>query len=124
MSWETRRNGLRYYYEARKVGGKVVLRRRRNERMGLRGGIARPDRRRRANQQSARTARDLADLDLMAAQVKQFCDAVQAINRATLTGNGYKQHNRGEWRRSRMTTKQGTQERTGPYRPQDTESSN
>ena len=24
MSWETRRNGLRYYYEARKVGGKVV----------------------------------------------------------------------------------------------------
>ena len=128
MSWETRRNGLRYYYEARKISGKVV-----KTYVGSEGSewvcaAASLDRlagdRRRANGQSVRAIRSLVESQAAAVDVGGYLQDVRRIEGAVIEACGYHRHNRGEWRRSRMNAKQGTQERTGPYRPQDTESSN
>jgi hypothetical protein len=103
MPWDRR-----YYYRARKIGGRVV-----REYFG-RGEIAelvaavdaadRGDRQDRAD----RVRAFRADLDRLDALVEQADAALAAVARAALLAAGYRQHHRGEWRKTR-----GHEDRSG-----------
>lgn len=117
MGWETRQRGGRYYTRSRKVGGHMV-----REYIG--GGIAgelaaeldeleRMGRRFEAEHWREERARlDASERDLAA-----YCAAVGDLMREHLTTAGYHQHARGEWRRSRMTSKTQTPAKTPAKTP-------
>jgi hypothetical protein len=123
MSWETKRNGRRYYYEARRENGRVVKRYVGcGEVVEASAGLDRIARdKRKAAAMLARRRRDqsLGQIDQFGATVEQFSDRVATITRAALTTCGYRQHKRGEWRRSRMTATQKAIEGKVTYRLRD-----
>lgn len=98
MGWETRR-GRRYYYRARKVGGRVIKlyvgAGPQAELAALRDGLAQEDRRiTSAARREARVALAAVDNPLEA-----FAGSVETLTRSSLLLAGYHQHHRGEWRR-------------------------
>lgn len=103
MSWETRRNGKRYYYTATRAGSRVVKR-------YLGAGefaeaIAAIDgmdaQRRRIEQEAERSARAVAEEQDRAA-VEAY-EAIETLTRVALLSAGYRPHHRGEWRKRRAT---------------------
>ncbi len=105
MSWEQRNGGGRYYTRSRREGGQIV-----REYVGT-GPIAElvavrdeADRRRREEEAQAwREEREgLEDLD---APAGELCELAELLTRAALLAAGYRQHNRGEWRKPRERTK-------------------
>jgi hypothetical protein len=100
MNWERRRNG-RYYYEARKVGGRVV------KRYVGRGPAAEWAAERAAAARAARADRHAAAAAALAglAAADAALDALDALGetlaRAALRGAGYHRRHRGEWRKRR-----------------------
>ena len=100
MGWETRRGG-RYYYRARRVGGRVV-----KEYLGagplaeLAAAWAEEDRADREAQLEA-DRRRRRELDDVAQQVGEASKAVDDVAAAWLTMLGYHRHDRGEWRKRR-----------------------
>jgi hypothetical protein len=104
MAWETRARGTRYYTRSRKVRGQVV-----REYVG--GGLlgeaaatldeeARRERQQRRDALVAEQSR-LAALDAPAAQVHTIANLLAA---GALLLAGYRQHDRGEWRKPREHT--------------------
>ncbi len=98
MSWEIR-GGQRYYYRARKIGGRVV-----KEYVGkgpsaeiaaLQDSWARQDR---AAGAVARRA-ERAGLEALDGELKDVDDAIEALARARLVLSGYHRPHRGAWRR-------------------------
>ncbi len=101
MAWETRKRGGAYYYRARRVGGRVV-----KEYLGtgplgeLAALLTEEDRAERlAKAQADRRRR--AELDDVAQQVGEVCQAVDDVAAAWLTLAGYHRHDRGAWRKRR-----------------------
>lgn len=100
MAWE-RRNRRSYYYESRRVGGRV-------EKIYLGSGpvaaaAARGLQARRAELREGRRAeREFRD-QISAAQAlfEQFDRLASALAAAGMLIDGFRQHKRGEWRRSR-----------------------
>ncbi len=99
--WEKRERGGLYYTRSRKEGGRVV-----REYVG--GGplgelAAQMDDELRQRHQEERAARkeERERLDAMMAPVEELCEAAEVIARASLLASGYRQHNRGEWRKKR-----------------------
>src|SRR5438128_1453499 len=98
MSWETR-NGRRYYYQARKVDGRVV-----KQYVGtgefaqaLASFEALGAERRWLEAEAERIERqEWVALD---ASVKDLCDLSDAIVGVVLALAGYHRHDRGEWRK-------------------------
>ncbi len=98
MSWETR-GDQRYYYRARKAGGRVV-----KEYVG-----AGPNAEIAALQDTlAREARavttrvhqaERAGLEAVDGELTDVDDAIEALTRASLVLSGYHRHHRGTWRR-------------------------
>jgi len=98
MAWETRR-GRRYYYRARKVGGRVA-----KEYVGagpLAELVSAQDTRARAELRAAAGLRRAERARLVAVDdaVDASHDAIETLARASLVMAGYHLHNRGEWRR-------------------------
>lgn len=100
MAWETRRGG-RYYYRSRRMGGRVA-----KEYLGrgplaeLAAAWAEGDRADREAQLEA-DRRRRGELDDVAQQVGEVCQAVDDVAAAWLTLAGYHRHDRGEWRKRR-----------------------
>lgn len=99
MSWE-QRGGRRVYYEAARVGGRVVKR----HVPALLAPmveqvIATRQRDREAAREQVRAARaELARLD---AVVEAVVEAADLAARAAMVAAGYRKHHRGEWRKRR-----------------------
>jgi hypothetical protein len=99
--WEKRKRGGLYYTRSRKVDGRVV---REYVGGGVRGEIAaRMDaqERQRREEEAAAWKEERERLEELAGLVDEFCEAVETVARATLLAAGFRQHNRGEWRRRR-----------------------
>lgn len=101
MAWETRRGRGRYYTRSRREGGRVV-----REYVGTGplaeltaqvDALARGERERR---RAAEAGRREQHRELEAA-LQELCEGADALARAALLLAGYRQHNRGEWRRKR-----------------------
>src|SRR5688500_5666437 len=107
MAWETRRNGRRYYYRSKRVGGRVV-----KEYLG--GGawinsmlwLEGRDRERAAEEQ-AQSKAERAKADELDAAVVEFCRFVDEVTREALTAAGYHRHDRGQWRKRRRNGEDG-----------------
>ena len=102
MAWETRKTGGRYYTRSKKISGRVI---REYVGTGLVGELAAADAQTRAERQAKQATwrRERERIKSAIVPLDQFCDAVEALARASLLLAGYHQHNRGEWRRKRET---------------------
>lgn len=101
MAWEKRERGGRYYTRSRKVGGQVY---REYVGSGLLAELAAQhdalDRLRR--EKEARLWREERErLEALDAQTRELNDLAELLTRAALLAAGYRQHERGEWRRPR-----------------------
>lgn len=100
MGWETR-GGRRYYYRARKVGGRVVKEYlgtgRPAEIAALQDAWTRQDRAAAANARRA----ERAGLEAVDGEMKDIDDVIEAMTQASLVLAGYHRHHGGEWRRRR-----------------------
>jgi hypothetical protein len=99
--WEKRERGGLYYTRSRKVDGRVV---REYVGGGLLGQLAAQmdaDKRRRREQEAAAWKAERERIQGLEAPVAQLCEAAEILARATLVAAGYRQHNRGEWRKQR-----------------------
>jgi len=102
MGWETRRGGnARFYTRSKRVDGRVV-------REYLGNGVAanetaHKDEEKLARMRAIREEKSrLAELDEL---VENYFRQVSAILDNTLNAAGYRQHKRGEWRKSRADNK-------------------
>ena len=100
MGWEER-GGRQYYYRSRRVEGRVC-----KEYFGT-GPVAeivaqldKEDRRGRKEEAEA-WREERQRLEALEEPVKELCDAAETLARAALVAAGYRQHNRGEWRKRR-----------------------
>jgi hypothetical protein len=105
MGWEARERGTRYYTRSRREGNRVV-----REYVGT-GPLAdlaafqdEADRLRREEEARAwrKEREDLEDLDATAGELFELAEI---LTRAALLVAGYRQHNRGEWRKPRGRAK-------------------
>jgi len=101
MAWETRERGGRYYTRSRKVRGQV-------EREYVGAGrvaelAAELDAIEREKREAAREADRAmrAEIDAIDAPLDELDDLTELAARAALAAAGYRQHNRGEWRKQR-----------------------
>src|SRR5262245_55787564 len=106
MGWEVR-GTRRYYTRSRKVGGRVV-----REYVGT-GPVAEvaaaADALRQAQRRAEREARlaERARWEAALAPLEGLCLASDLLARAALTAAGYHRHDRGEWRRKRVSDSTG-----------------
>lgn len=97
MGWDKGR----YYTRSRKVSGRVV-----REYVGT-GEVAdlaaEMDASKRADREAERKARhtEKAELDALDASVKELDELADLLARAALLAAGFRQHNRGAWRKRR-----------------------
>lgn len=95
MSWETRNGRGRYYTRSLRRGGKVV-----REYFGtgkLAALAARADELTRQQCEDLKASK--ADANALDSAVDEVCRAIDVVARAALIVAGYRQHNRGEWRK-------------------------
>ena len=101
MGWERRQRGGRYYTRSRRVNGRVV-----REYVGAdevaeafaqRDALDREERRQKEDAFRAVWER----LDAADQAVGEFSALVDTLAQGALVAAGYRQHNRGEWRRRR-----------------------
>src|SRR4051812_11680136 len=105
MSWEPRRGtSRRYYTRSRRVGGRVV-----REYVGTgehAEAAAREDAERRARREQERDASraESDELCTLDQSLNDLHDLAELLTQAALLVAGYRQHKRGEWRKSRVRT--------------------
>jgi hypothetical protein len=105
MSWEQRGGSGRYYTRSRSEGGRIV-----REYVGS-GPIAeftalRDEAERRRREEEARAWREeREDLERLDGMAGEMCELAELLARAALVSAGYRQHNRGEWRKPRERDK-------------------
>src|SRR5579884_4407493 len=97
MSWDKSKTGKRYYSQSKRVGDKIL-------RTYIGGGplaqvIALEDAKRREERRRLRA--DLESHLAIIASIDRFCAEVDLVMARHLSGKGYHQHNRGEWRKKR-----------------------
>jgi hypothetical protein len=101
LSWEQREGGGRYYTRSRREGGRII-----REYVGY-GPIAelvasRDEAERRRREEEARAWREeREDLERQDEEAGDLCELAELLTSAAFVAAGYRQHNRGEWRRPR-----------------------
>ena len=99
--WERRKRGGLYYTRSRKVNGRVV---REYVGAGVLGELAArmdAEDRQRREEEAAAWREERERLEELADLVDEFCREVETITRTALLADGFRRHNRGEWRKSR-----------------------
>jgi hypothetical protein len=98
MAWEVR-GGRHYYYRSRRIDGRVC-----KEYVGT-GPVAdivaqwdEQDRRGREEETEA-LREERRHVEGLEEPIRELCDAAETLARAALVASGYRQHNRGEWRK-------------------------
>jgi hypothetical protein len=100
MAWETREGGGRYYYRARREGGRAV-----KEYVGtgeVAEIVAHAEETLRGHRQreAARWREELEPLAKLAPPMAELCEAAEILARASLIAAGFRRR-KGEWRRAR-----------------------
>ena len=101
MSWEEREGGGRYYTRSRRVNGRIV-----REYIGA-GPMAelialQDEADRRQREEEARSWKEERDsVEELDGATSELLELAELVNRAALLCAGYRQHNRGEWRKPR-----------------------
>ena len=109
MAWERRKRGGLYYTRSHRVDGQVV---RKYVGTGALAELAAAqDAAERADRAAAAAAlrAERAGVAPAEAALKDFERAAEALMRAALAAAGYRQHHRGEWRRTRRGADQAEQ---------------
>jgi len=101
MAWEKRKRGGAYYTRSRKVNGRVVREYVGGGALGELAALIDAQERQRREEEAAAWQEERERLEELAGLVDEFCEAVETVARATLLAAGFRQHNRGEWRRRR-----------------------
>jgi hypothetical protein len=101
VSWEQREGGGRYYTRSRREGGRIV-----REYVGtgpIAELIARQDEteRLRREEEARSWKREREDLERLDGTAGDLCELAELLTRAAFLAAGYRQHNRGEWRKPR-----------------------
>jgi hypothetical protein len=105
MGWEERERGGRYYTRSRKVDGRVI-----REYVGS-GPVAEIAahadalERERREEEARAWREEREDLDALDARTRELDELAELLVRAALLAAGYRQHERGEWRRLRERNK-------------------
>jgi hypothetical protein len=99
--WERRERGGLYYTRSRREDGRVVREYVGGGYSGERAAQIDAEKRQRYQQERAARKEERERLDELMAPVEELCEAAEAIVRAVLLASGYRQHNRGEWRKRR-----------------------
>jgi hypothetical protein len=102
VAWENR-GGSRYYTRSRKVNGRVI---REYVGGGLPGLLAEQEDDERRQRRAEARARRQRDQDAFAAASQsheELSRVADALIRATLISAGYHQHDRGQWRKRRVS---------------------
>ena len=99
--WEKRERGGLYYTRSRKVNGRVVREYVGGGALGELAAQMDAEERQRREAEVAAWREEREHLEELAGLVDEFCEAVETIARAALLAAGFRQHNRGEWRRRR-----------------------
>jgi hypothetical protein len=103
MGWEKRKRGGLYYTRSKKINGRVV-----REYLGtgplaeLAAQMDALERWRREEEAEAWRA-ERERLEALEAPVAKLCEITEALARAALLASGYHRHNRGEWRKKRVS---------------------
>ena len=101
MGWEKRERGTRYYTRSRRIGDRVL-----KEYVGT-GPLAElaalQDKAQRLRREEEERAwkREREDLERLDGTAGELCELAELLTRAALLAAGYRQHYRGEWRKSR-----------------------
>ena len=101
MAWEKRKRGGAYYTRSRKVDGRVVREYVGGGALGEQAALRDAKERQQREEEAAARREERERLEELAGLVDEFCEAVETVARATLLAAGFRQHNRGEWRRRR-----------------------
>jgi hypothetical protein len=101
MGWEKRDRGGRYYTRSKKVGDRLI-----REYVGtgpLAEIVAQTDAlERHQHEEKAKAWREEREtLEALDRSVEELYEAAEILARAALVAAGYRQHNRGEWRKKR-----------------------
>ena len=105
MSWEERNGKGRYYTRSRREGGRIV-----REYVDT-GPVAeiiakRDDEERRRREEEARAWREEREhLEVLDTQGGELDELAELLTRAAFLAAGYRQHDRGEWRKPRERDK-------------------
>ena len=99
--WEKRERGGLYYTRSRKVDGRVVREYVGGGALGELAALMDAQERQRREEEAAAWREEQERLEELAGLVDEFREAVETVARATLLAAGFRQHNRGEWRRRR-----------------------
>ena len=105
MSWENREGGGRYYTRSHREGGRIV-----REYVGVGPVaelIAQADalERERREEEARAWREEREDLDALDARTRELDEFAELLTRAALLAAGYRQHERGEWRKLRERNK-------------------
>ena len=101
MGWEQRERGTRYYTRSKRVNGRVT-----KEYIGS-GPIAelmalRDEAERRHREEEARAWKEESEgFERLDRTAGDLFELAELLTRAALVAAGYRQHNRGEWRKPR-----------------------
>jgi hypothetical protein len=122
MGWEER-SGRRYYYRKERIGGRVVSRCEGPESNPITHGWAELLRLKRAHASTLRAVArvEREDLDAADEEVSGWYDLVGALTRFALESAGYHRHDRGRWRKRRMSESTELLPATLPADPTDAE---
>jgi hypothetical protein len=99
--WERRERGGLYYTRSRKEGGRVIREYVGGGRFGELAAQLDALERERREEQAARWKEEQKEFDALQAPVAELSEASDLLVQAALLASGYRQHNRGEWRKRR-----------------------
>ena len=98
--WEKRLRGGKYYTRSKKIQGRVIREYIGNGPEAER--VAAEDAERRAHRKAERCRRQ--SLESIDQEISNLYTTIEILIKAHLLLKGYRQHNRGEWRKSRKVT--------------------
>jgi hypothetical protein len=101
MAWEKRERGGTYYTRSRKVNGRVIREYVGGGPLGELAALMDAEERLRREEEAAARIEKRERLEELAGLVDELCEAVETVVQATLLATGFRQHKRGELRRSR-----------------------
>lgn len=99
--WEKRKRGGLYYTRSRKVNGRVIREYVGGGALGELAALMDAQERQRREEEAAAWREEREHLEELAGLVDELCEDVETVARATLLAAGFRQRNRGEWRRRR-----------------------